>query len=110
MQPSRRPPVVRKTSRLIQRLLGRWPGAVAAKHSQPARQDFILETLEPRLLLSADLALAAAAGQALDITARYDSSSQRIELLDNISQTVVASQALVDFGPTNKVGETDCSF
>ena len=66
-------------------------------------QAFRLESLEPRLLLAADLSVTAVAGQALDITARLDTPTQTIELVDNTTDAIVASQALADFGPGNRV-------
>ena len=67
------------------------------------RRPFALESLEPRLLLAADLSVAVGAGAALDYIVRLDQPSQTLQVVDNPTQTVIASQALSDFGPTNRV-------
>ena len=63
----------------------------------------MLEALEPRLLLAGEIALTAVPGQALDLTARLNTATQTIDIIDNQTNTVAASQALSDFGPTNRV-------
>src|SRR5262245_31207944 len=63
----------------------------------------VFETLEPRLLLAGDLSLVAPLGQALDLTARLNLATQAIELIDNQTGTVAASQAVADFGPADRI-------
>ncbi len=64
---------------------------------------FGLEALEPRLLLAGDLVVFAAAGEALNLSARLDAATQTIELVDNASNAVVASRLLIDFAPGDRV-------
>ena len=59
----------------------------------------LLEPLEPRILLSADLSYTAAAGAAMDITLRLQEveGSGTLQLIDNNNnQSVLQSQALAD--------------
>jgi len=60
------------------------------------RQKMVFEPLEPRLLLSSDLTYAAAAGTALNVTLRLDGATQELQLVDDISHSVLKSQALAD--------------
>jgi hypothetical protein len=52
----------------------------------------LFEPLEPRLLMSSDLSYTGTA--AFDLTLRYDTPSQRLQLIDNQSATAVAEQDL----------------
>jgi hypothetical protein len=59
------------------------------------RSDFnkmLFEALEPRLLMSSDLSYTSIA--AFDLTLRYDTPSQKLQLIDNQSATAVAEQDL----------------
>ncbi|MHC4126443.1 MAG: LEPR-XLL domain-containing protein, partial [Planctomycetota bacterium] len=56
----------------------------------------MLEPLEPRLLLSADMSLSALAGQSLDLTLRLESDRQEIQIVDNASQLVLQSQVFAE--------------
>ncbi|MDH7500192.1 MAG: LEPR-XLL domain-containing protein, partial [candidate division NC10 bacterium] len=58
------------------------------------RNKFLLEPLEPRLLLSSDLSYTAPA--AANLTLRLDDATQELQLLDNSSQSILQSQALAD--------------
>ena len=52
----------------------------------------MLEALEPRLLLSADMSLTALAGESLDLTLRLNGDRQEIQIVDNTNQSVLRSQ------------------
>src|SRR4030042_1705985 len=67
---------------------------------------FLLEPLEPRVLLSNDLIHAAAAGAALDLTLRMQKVDDVdiLQLVNNADQSVVESQALADTSAVNITG------
>ncbi|MHC4499393.1 MAG: LEPR-XLL domain-containing protein, partial [Planctomycetota bacterium] len=62
----------------------------------PEQPNFLVEQLEPRLLLSNALSFTAAAGTAIDLTLRLDEISQELRLIDNGSQSVLQSQRLAE--------------
>src|SRR5512139_446394 len=63
----------------------------------PRRNRVHLEALEPRLLLSSDtFAYSAPVGTAANLTLRLDDATQELQLLDNVSHSVLKSQALAD--------------
>ena len=70
-----------------------WLGAAMQEHRQRSLR---FETLEPRVLLSADLTHTVAAGTSLDATLKVDdtTSSAIVRLVDNPSGTVLAETAL----------------
>ena len=62
----------------------RWSAPAAGK--LPAMR---LETMEPRVLLSADLLVTAAAG-ANDLTVKYDATTAEVQVINNVNNAVVA--------------------
>jgi len=80
------------------RQLAKWrkegllPKAARARRRQSLR----LETLEPRVLLSADISYAAASGAALDAALRIADvdGTQMLQLVDNVSSAVLGQEAL----------------
>src|SRR5690349_14467066 len=70
-----------------------WLGAAMREHRQRSLR---FETLEPRLLLSADLTHTVAAGAALDATLQVDDvdGAQIVRLMDNPSGTVLGEANL----------------
>src|SRR4051812_6254487 len=72
-----------------------WLGAPMREHRQRSLR---FETLEPRLLLSADLAHTAAAGEALDATLKVDEleGAAILRLVDNASGAVLGEVAADD--------------
>jgi len=69
-----------------------------SKKIPPIRNKVYFEPLEPRLLLSSDLAYTAAAGTAVDLTLRMQKVDDvdTLQLINNIDQSIVESQALYD--------------
>ena len=68
------------------------------KKIPPTRNKVYFEALEPRLLLSSDLAYTAAAGTAADLTLRLQKvdNIDTLQLINNVDQSIVESQALYD--------------
>ena len=74
--------------------------------AKPIRSSkFLFEPIEPRLLLSTDLAYAGTA--AFDLTLRYDEPTQKIQLIDNATSTTVLEQNLSDTSAVNIHGSSD---
>jgi Ca2+-binding RTX toxin-like protein/outer membrane protein OmpA-like peptidoglycan-associated protein len=67
------------------------------------RQDFALELMEPRLLLSADLSFTTSTNH--DVTVRFDGSSN-VQIVDTAANTVLAAQSV---GTTSAVRITGSS-
>src|SRR5262249_28867058 len=67
------------------------------------RQDFALEPMEPRLLLSADLSFTTTTNH--DVTVRFDGSSN-VQIVDTAANTVLAAQSV---GTTSAVRITGSS-
>ena len=87
-------------ARTLQRLRNRNKKIPAMRHKVH------LEPLEPRLLLSSDLAYTAAAGTALDATLRLQKVDDvdTLQLINNIDQSVLQSQALAETSGVNITG------
>ncbi|MEJ2723027.1 MAG: LEPR-XLL domain-containing protein [Deltaproteobacteria bacterium] len=80
-------------ARQIKRLTKRKNAAAAKKRRRKA----FIEPLEPRLLLDAEtLSYAAGAGSAVDLTLRLDDVTEELQLIDNVNQSLLQSQALAD--------------
>ena len=76
----------------------------AGRPAKARRQDFALEVMEPRVLLSADLTFATTTTH--DVTVLFDAPLNTLKIVNTATSAVLKSQALADTAAVRITGST----